>query len=275
MTKRIYLVVDMEGATSVFSDEEVSPGHHAYDEARKQLVAEVNAAVEGAFAGGADEVYIHDYHGGLHNFNVNELDDRAGQVRGHGMPNLHLPGVEDGFCGLVVLAAHGPRAGPESNTFAHVINGGTFESIEMNGINVGETVILAWLAGIHDVPLLFVSGESGAIEETRQIYADVENVITKRGLHYGAAISRPIGQVLDDIRETVSQAVASGGTVIKPEEPVRVTITFTSLPRAQSCDLLPECFPHRDGKKVSFTADDYFTAYRWVLAALALAGMLS
>lgn len=275
MTKRIYVVVDMEGATSVFSDEEVSPGHHAYDEARKQLLAEVNAAVEGAFAGGADEVYIHDYHGGLHNFNVNELDDRAGQVRGHGMPNLHLPGVEEGFCGLVVLAAHGPRADAETNTWAHVINGGAFESIEMNGINVGETTILAWLAGIFEVPLLFVSGEAGAIEETRQIYRDIPNVITKQGLHYGAAVSRPIGQVLEDIRETVCEAVASGGKVIKPEEPVEVAITFTSLPRAQSCDLLPECFPHRDGKKVSFSTDDYFTAYRRVIVSLALAGMLS
>ncbi len=268
----IYIAVDMEGAGSVFSDRETSPGHHAYDEARKQLLAEVNAAVEGAFRGGAGEVYVHDYHGELHNLNVNDLDDRAGQVRGHGMPNVHLPGVEDGFDGLIVIGAHGPQNDAETNTLAHVINGGVFDFIEINGINAGETIIDAWLAGIHDVPLLFVSGETGAVTEARRIYPDVPHVITKQGLHYNAALSRPAAQVADDIRDTVQRAVEGGGRVLVPETPLEVTIRFNKLQHAQVCDLLPECFDERKGRTVRYAAEDFFTAYRRILAALLMAG---
>ncbi len=270
--KRIYIAVDMEGAASIFSDQETSPGHHAYDEARKQLLGEVNAAVEGAFLGGADEVYVHDYHGGLHNLNVNDLDDRAGQVRGHGMPNVHLPGIEDNFDGLLVVGAHGPRNDSDTNTLAHVINGGVFDFIEINGINVGETIIDAWLAGTWDVPLLFVTGETGAVEETQRIYPDVPHVITKQGLHYHAAISRPVSQVVEEIRSGAESAVKKDGKVLVPSQPVEVTLRFNALKHAGVCDLLPECFDERQGKTVHYTTEDFFTAYRRILAALLLAG---
>src|SRR5262249_31429290 len=60
---KVFIAVDMEGATGVAHREHLLPGGNDYERARKWLTGDVNAAVEGAVAAGATDVYVNDGHG--------------------------------------------------------------------------------------------------------------------------------------------------------------------------------------------------------------------
>ena len=74
---KVLISADMEGTCGVSSWVQVTPRENAsagephnqgeYDRARHRMTAEVNAAIEGALEGGADEVIVNDSHDGMRN----------------------------------------------------------------------------------------------------------------------------------------------------------------------------------------------------------------
>ena len=74
---KVLISADMEGTCGVSSWVQVTPSENAsagephnqgeYDRARHRMTAEVNAAIEGALEGGADEVIVNDSHDGMRN----------------------------------------------------------------------------------------------------------------------------------------------------------------------------------------------------------------
>ena len=79
---RILISTDIEGVAGVFHAEQTRAGNGEYERARRWMTREANAAVEGAFAGGATEVMVNDSHGGFRNLLPDELDPRARLVLG-------------------------------------------------------------------------------------------------------------------------------------------------------------------------------------------------
>ena len=59
---KVYMAVDMEGATGICSADFCTKGNAYYPEGRRLITGDVNAAVEGALAGGATEVIVADMH---------------------------------------------------------------------------------------------------------------------------------------------------------------------------------------------------------------------
>ena len=70
---KVFVAVDMEGATGVAHREHLMPGGNDYERARGWLTSDVNAAVEGAVAAGATEVYVNDGHGNMRNLLIDKL----------------------------------------------------------------------------------------------------------------------------------------------------------------------------------------------------------
>ena len=60
---RVVIWVDMEGIAGIENWDQVSSGKPQYEEGRRLLTGEVNAAVRGAKAGGADDIIVIDCHG--------------------------------------------------------------------------------------------------------------------------------------------------------------------------------------------------------------------
>ena len=103
---RIYLMTDLEGVAGVQNFELwTRPGCLFYLLARQLLTQEVNAAVEGFFAGGADSILVADGHGpGA--VDVADLDPRVEYMRG--WPKSWPLGLEEG--GYDFLAFVGQHA---------------------------------------------------------------------------------------------------------------------------------------------------------------------
>src|SRR5438270_10470090 len=84
---RILIVTDLEGAGGVNdADEQLLPGQRRYMEARKILIGETNAAIEGARAGGAAEVVVWDGHDGSRTLSIDEIHPAAKLLQGRPTP---------------------------------------------------------------------------------------------------------------------------------------------------------------------------------------------
>jgi D-amino peptidase len=57
-------------------------GDSGYADAVGLMIGEANAAIDGAFEGGATEVVVNDSHGGMFNLRPAELDRRARVIQG-------------------------------------------------------------------------------------------------------------------------------------------------------------------------------------------------
>src|SRR5260370_31932779 len=78
----ILIAVDIEGVAGVFHPEQTRAGNGEYERARHWMTLEANAAIQGAFAGGATHVRVNDSHGGFCNLLRELLDVRAQTVLG-------------------------------------------------------------------------------------------------------------------------------------------------------------------------------------------------
>jgi D-amino peptidase len=78
----ILISVDIEGVAGVFHPEQTRAGNGEYERARRWMTLEANAAIQGAFAGGAAHVWVNDSHGGFRNLLPDLLDARAQVVLG-------------------------------------------------------------------------------------------------------------------------------------------------------------------------------------------------
>src|SRR5437764_4525123 len=84
---KFLIVTDLEGVGGVNNaDEQLLPGQRRFEESRRLLAGEVNAAVEGAFKGGAREAVIWDGHDGSRTLSIDEIDRRAQLIQGRPTP---------------------------------------------------------------------------------------------------------------------------------------------------------------------------------------------
>ncbi|MGN6379694.1 MAG: M55 family metallopeptidase, partial [Gaiellales bacterium] len=70
---RVFIISDMEGVAGITNWQQVTGGESLYEEGRKLYTEEINAAVRGARAGGADEIVVMDCHGAGEDWNFNSL----------------------------------------------------------------------------------------------------------------------------------------------------------------------------------------------------------
>src|SRR5262252_6755411 len=103
---RIFIVTDMEGVGGVNNaDEQLLPGQRRYDESRRLLAGELNAAVEGALAAGATEVVVWDGHDGSRSLSIDDIHPRAKLIQGKPTPaNYYLS--DRGFDGIFFIDQH-------------------------------------------------------------------------------------------------------------------------------------------------------------------------
>ena len=89
---KVYLSVDMEGIGGISHADPTTRGDLGYPAAVALMVGEANAAIDGAYAGGADEVVVNDSHGTMFNLTPLDLEREFGLVGGdifHGKLTLN------------------------------------------------------------------------------------------------------------------------------------------------------------------------------------------
>lgn len=141
---KVLISADIEGVAGVFHPEQTRAGNGEYEAARRWMTLEANAAIEGAFAGGATQVWVNDSHGGFRNLLPDLLDPRALVVLGKPRTLGMMAGLEYGAALVFMIGYH--AMSQTRGILAHTINSFAFARVSLNGVEVGEAGIYGALA---------------------------------------------------------------------------------------------------------------------------------
>lgn len=261
---KILIAADMEGISGATSWSHVSPANSEYVRFRRIMTADVNAAIAGAFDGGADEVMVSDGHNAGHNLMVELLDPRAQLNAGNAAPHSMMSGIELRPDACMFIGYHA-RAGTQQAALNHTWDL-HIANLWLNDILVGEAGLNAALAGVFHAPLLLVSGDQALAAEVRAIIPGVESVVVKQSTSGQSAECLHPSVAQEKIRSGAALAVkrfanGSGPHPFSFNGPVTVTLEFTQAIEAARSTRLPGV--HRlESKKVQFVAADMLQAYR-------------
>jgi D-amino peptidase len=202
---KVFISVDMEGLAGVVTGSDVSPTGPDYAHFRAIMAAETNAAVEGAFAAGATEVLVRDSHGSKQNLLPGDVNPRARLLRGQGVgPKNMMEGIDKTF-GAVVFVGYHAKAGTPNAILEHTSTGNVVD-FSINGVSLPEAGYNAMVAGLYDVPVVFIAGDRAVVDQVRGLLGPIEAVAVKDEIGDASNGMSP-KEAQDEIRKTVQSAV--------------------------------------------------------------------
>jgi len=83
---KVFISADIEGVAGIVSPAQGQPSNMEYERVHRLMTDEVNAAMAGAFDGGASSVLVNDGHGPQINLIAEQLDPRAELLLGRPKP---------------------------------------------------------------------------------------------------------------------------------------------------------------------------------------------
>lgn len=271
---KILIACDMEGITGVVNWEQVTPGHYEYPRFRKLMTQDVNAAIAGAFEGGAAEVVVADGHWNGTNILIEELDPRARLNSSTSAPFSMMQGIGEDVDGVMFVGYHA-RQGSQNAVLDHTWSSKCIANLWLNDILVGEFGLNGALAGYFGVPVIMVTGDQTACAQTVELLGEMVSVVVKQAT--GRTSAECLGpeithkMITDGARRAVQNL--KRGQAPEPfvlEAPILVTVDFMTSDMADCAMRVPGST--RDENRVSIEAPDMAAAYS---AFRALAGMAS
>jgi D-amino peptidase len=226
--KKVYISVDLEGISGVNGDDQTSAGQPEYGRARKLMAEDANAAIRGAFDGGASEVVVNDAHGGQRNLLPEDLDARARLIshsfKRHGM----MEGLDESFDAIVFVGYHAKADAPRG-LFAHT-GSGVVRDLQINGRSVGEGGMNAALAAWYGVPVVAVSGDDVAVAEVKESVPTVRTAAVKRAINMRAVELKPLAAARREIQDAAREGVAAARkTAPQRQGPYRVQLRYRNF----------------------------------------------
>jgi len=270
---KILIAADMEGVSGVVNWDQVTPGHAEYARFRRIMTGDVNAAIRGAFDGGADEIVVADGHWNSSNILIEELDVRASLCNGSPSPLSMMEGIASGVDAVFFVGYHA-RAGSQNAILDHTWSNASVANVWLNGALVGEYGLNAAVAGDYGAPIVMVSGDQTACAQTVELLGPLETAVVKQARSRFAAECLPLPEAQEQIAQSARRAVErfAKGDAPKPyllDAPVSVTVELRQSEMADRAALLPAS--QRDGLRVAFSAPNAVSAYLAFRAIVSLA----
>ncbi len=270
---KILISVDIEGVAGVYHPQQTHAGNPEYERARRWMTEEANAAIAGAFAAGADEVFVNDSHGDFRNLLPDRLDARAEVIQGKPRYLSMAAGVETGVDGVCMVGYHSRAQG--RGILAHTINSFAFAGIAFNGEPMSEAGIYGALAGEYGAPVLMASGDDVFIAENRALFPAVCFVQTKRATGQTSGVSLSPGESCKRIREGVMAGIAarSGAKPLLLRTPLDVSLRTQTPALADLFCQWPD-FERTAATELRFSAPTVEAAVRMLNCCSAMSAML-
>lgn len=268
----VYVSADMEGCATLVHWDEVRPGGSAaYARARGLVAAEVNAALDGAFAAGARAAVVNDAHSSMRNLVVAGLDPRARLVSGRGKPLYMLQGIETQRATLAFFIGYHGAIGDRDAVMGHTYSPRVIFECRLGGQVVGELTINAALAGHHGVPVALVSGDRTTLAEAERTVPWAARVETKRSMSYYAADCLSPKAVQDALRAAGAVATTRAREMrpFKLAAPVILEIDTMKTAHADALDGVSG-FVRTGARTVAFSGSDMAQVYQALICVIQL-----
>lgn len=268
---RVYITADLEGISGIVDADECITGKPGYDRARRLQMGDVNAAIAGAFDGGATEVVVNDSHGRMQNLILEDMDPRAELITGSDKPFFMVQGLDSSFDAAFFIGYHTMAGTP--GILNHTYRGNLIFDVKLNGIKAGESEINAAVAGHLGVPVVLITGDSLLAEEVKSSVNPPQFVITKYPSSRTNARCIHPNTVHDRIKQAAKTALEQldRTRLYKIESPVTLEVGFWRPNMAQAAAVLPGA-RQVDPRTTVYEAKDIIEAYKALRVFLAMAG---
>jgi D-amino peptidase len=270
---RILICVDIEGIAGVVHPEQTRPGTVEFEHARRLMAAEANAAIRGAFAGGASAVVVNDSHGHFRNLLPDEFDPRADALLGKPRELGMMAGV-DQDCTAAFLVGWHSRAGA-CGVLAHTISSFAFARVWANGAEIGEAGLYGAVAAEFNVPVALFTGDDVFVAETAPLFPGAVGVAVKRAHGNRVATSLSPSAACAAIEAGATQAATHCGQLrLRPvASPIAIRVDAAGVALADLFAMLP--IVRRTGAlTLEFTSPTMRHAVRVLNSLSAMAFML-
>ena len=246
---KLYIITDMEGVAGI-----VSWDSHKGLEPKKEewMTLEVQAAIEGAKAAGADEIIVLESHKLL----IDLLDKDVKIVVSGAYSLAYLSGLDSSVDAVLIIGQHA-RAGVQNGVLNHTGNS-SIMNIYLNGEAVGEAGFAMAYAASFGVPTIFLSGDTAAVAEAKELVKNIAAVAVKEGIEKFKAISLHPRKARELIKEGVARAVPRVGEIdmFKPAPPYELKIEFATTQTASKMALIPGV-KQIDARTVAYSSDNF------------------
>jgi len=272
---KILIAADMEGITGVVHWDQVNPNHPEYSRFRKLMTEDVNAAIRGAFAGGATSVSVTDGHNNGRNILIEELDPRASLTSGSPAPLSMVSGVDEDVDGVMFIGYHG-RMGAVNAILDHTWSDERVSGLWINDRAFGEAGLNGAVCGHFDVPIIMASGDQTLCAEVHEFFGSkIETAQVKKAVSRMAAECLPPAETSKLIEEVAKRAAINLKSKKAPKpfevtKPIKMTLEFEQSDMADRAALMPQAKRTID-RRVEYVADDMVTIYLAFRTLLALA----
>jgi D-amino peptidase len=235
---RVILWCDMEGVACIQDWAQVNGGAALYAEGRVLFTEEVNAAVRGCKLASVDEIIVVDCHGagGSYSFKSlipERLEPGAHYVFGHPWARYVAP-FADGVDANLFIGAHA-RAGTPNGVLSHTVSSEAWYNASINGQLVGESGILAAVAGSWNSPAVFVSGDEATVKEVTDLLGPkVVGAVVKWGLGRYSAQNLTPNEARQLIEERTYQCLIARDfpPSYRPQPPVTFRVELATVDHA-------------------------------------------
>ena len=131
-----------------------------------------------------------------------------------------MEGIDPSYDAVIFVGYHA-RAGTPNALLEHTSSGNVLD-FAINGISLPEAGYNALIAGLYDVPVVLVAGDSAICAQARDLFGEVETVAVKTGIGAAAFSVHPdVGQEM--IRSSVREALSD----LRRFRPYRMEAPYT------------------------------------------------
>ncbi len=266
---KVFLSTDMEGTAGIADWEQcVGDGPQAAA-GRALLLAEVNAAIEGAIEGGATEVVVNDSHSAMRNLPADALAGEASYISGSHKPLYMMQGLDGSYDAVLLVSYHGSVGAAAG--LSHSYSPRVVVEARLNGTVTGEAGINALVAAHYGVPVVLVTGDRVACEEAAELIPGIHSAVVKEPVSRNAAHSLHPRRARALIREAARKAVAAApGTDPPPlARPASLEVSVRTTDIAEAASWVRGV--DRTGpRELAIRGDDLLGIYRSFCAAILL-----
>lgn len=235
---RVLISADMEGVTGVTCPEDVRPGSARWEYFRALLTGDVNAAIQGFCAAGADEVVVNEAHANKRNLLITELDRRAEAIIGTHKAFGMMEGIDSKIDAVAFVGYHAGAG--EQGVLSHTYVGTTVLDVRINDRPASEGMMNALLAAEFGVPVVLVTGDDLTCADAEQWAPGAQLVTVKRCVDRYTAACLPPARTAELIADAATRALASPfGRPQPPAGPFRYDVEFDAAQAAGACTAIP------------------------------------
>lgn len=261
----VFISADIEGVCGAAAWSETMAGKPDGDYAyfKDQMSREAAAACRAAVKSGATRILVKDAHDTGRNINPALLPEEAQINRGwSGDIYCMMSGIQHGVWDAVAMIGYHAAAHSAGNPLSHTMST-KIDALEINGARADEFTINAYMAGYHDIPVCFISGDAAVCESARRLVPAIAATPVNKGdggsatsLHPDLAVRR-----IEDAFHDQLESERYRQCIVPMPAMFEVVIRYKEHYDAYRASFYPGAAAE-DEKTISYTTVDYLDVLR-------------